>query len=301
MGIGYEIMVGLCTESVFKPFYGTAYTLGRQTMALNPADTARLLDMLHVPKSVGSWTEADFSVDKTTDFALKYSDTKHVTDVSFLRAFNFDKVYAIDISDFEGAEIVTNLNNPIPANLESTCDFLLDGSTLDNIFDPVTGLRNIARLLKPGGRAFLNNLGNYSKQFNGIPYTMFNPLWFYDYFVWNNFSDVHVYCSVYESAGSGSGSRVYKLLHSHARRKWDGGYIAPLVSEGPIAVTVFVEKGPDSTWDLSPSQHAYRPADEWARFEQIVERIESSSRPDVLKGTRSDVGGDCPQGWMQVA
>jgi SAM-dependent methyltransferase len=265
-------------------------------MALDPADTATLLNTLNVPKNAGRWTEADFSVDQTTDFALKYSDIKPVSDSSFLRAFNFDRILAIDVSDFEGAEIVANLNNPIPANLENSCDFLLDGSTLDNIFDPVTGLRNIARLLKPGGRAFINNLGNYSKQFNGIPYTMFNPLWFYDYFVWNNFDDVQVYCTLHESAGS----RVYKLSHGHARRKWGSGYITPLVCEGPITVTVFVEKGRDSTWDLSPSQHAYRPADEWARFEKIVERIEGSSRPDALKGTLSEDDVDCPAGWIQI-
>ncbi len=51
------------------------------------------------------------------------------------RMLNFSEVKAVDVSDFEGAEVIINLNKPLPNHLESTCDLLVDGSTLDNIFD----------------------------------------------------------------------------------------------------------------------------------------------------------------------
>ena len=73
------------------------------------------------------------------------------------------KLHAVDISDFEGAGIIVDLNEPLPPHLEATCDLLVDGSTLDNIFNPTQGLRNLARMLKPGGRLFLSNMANSSR------------------------------------------------------------------------------------------------------------------------------------------
>jgi hypothetical protein len=50
----------------------------------------------------------------------------------------------------------------VPPQLRGTCDFLVDGSTLDNVFDPISTLRNAVKLLKPDGRLYLSNLGNCS-------------------------------------------------------------------------------------------------------------------------------------------
>lgn len=297
MGFGQAQMRALIRESKRRPFSGAAYTLGRQTMALTPAETLQAFEEMDAKSSITK--VADLSVDHTTDFALKYSEKETITDVDFFRMLGLGKVEAIDISDFEGAEIIVDLNRPIPDHLHETCDLLVDGSTLDNIFDPVTGLKNVARLLKPNGRALLINLGNYSIGYNGIPYNMFNPLWFFDYFAWNNFQYCQVYVTVYPSLGPGKPPFAYSLSYSHLARHWDPGLIVPIVSSHPIEITVFAEKGETSTWDLTPTQHAYRTEEDWMRYSQIVDGYAAQARDDLI-WAYPDPDMPPPPGWADV-
>jgi hypothetical protein len=48
------------------------------------------------------------------------------------------------VSPYEGAEIIHDLNRPVPDKLKESADFIVDGSTLDNVFDPAMVLRNFA-------------------------------------------------------------------------------------------------------------------------------------------------------------
>jgi hypothetical protein len=67
-----------------------------------------------------------------------------VTDRSIFHALGIDHVKALDASSCEDAEIVHDLNRPLPNHLKATADFIVDGGTLDNVFDPAMTLRNYA-------------------------------------------------------------------------------------------------------------------------------------------------------------
>jgi 2-polyprenyl-3-methyl-5-hydroxy-6-metoxy-1,4-benzoquinol methylase len=69
-------------------------------------------------------------------------------------------VKAVDVSPYEGAEVIHDLNQPLPDRLRGTADFIVDGSVLDNVFDPATGLRNLTEMLRPGGRLLMSNAWN---------------------------------------------------------------------------------------------------------------------------------------------
>ena len=88
-------------------------------------------------------------VDRTTIHRLP-GHGEIVTDRSIFHALGIDGVKALDASAYEGAEIVHDLNRPLPDNLKAMADFIVDGSTLDNVFDPAMTLRNYAQLLRPG-------------------------------------------------------------------------------------------------------------------------------------------------------
>lgn len=76
--------------------------------------------------------------------------------------------------------------------MRNCADFIVDGSTLDNVFDPAMVVRNFADILRPGGRLITTNVfGNYHE-----PYVILPPLWFLDYFVANAFADCKVYILV---------------------------------------------------------------------------------------------------------
>jgi SAM-dependent methyltransferase len=288
MGISSGAMEGLLVEHRFTPFSGTACTLGRQTMALTPDQTLELFAQMGVtPKKA-----AKIELDKQTSF----SKGETILDQSFFSLLGFEKCVAVDVSDFEGAEIIADLNKQIPSELEDAFDLIVDGSLLDNIFDPVTGLKNIARMTKPNGRVMIIDLGNYSKSFTGIPYTIFTAAWFYDYFAINDFADVQVYAACHHP----DGVSVYMIDHQNMTREFGGGLVKPLLSAVPLVLMVFAQKGRDSSWHKTPTQHAYRSEKEWLFFEERVEKYKGSGRPVLFRSSRLRVADDYSPGWVII-
>ena len=90
---------------------------------------------------------------------------------------------AMDVSDYEGATIIHDLNNPLPVALHNICDFLFDGSCLDNLFDPANAMRSFAKMLRPGGRMMLVEHGTAIQG----ALICFSPEWFYDFFAANGY------------------------------------------------------------------------------------------------------------------
>jgi hypothetical protein len=291
MGLGSHMMKGLVREAAFRPFSGVAYTLGRVATGASPEETLAMFADVGVAPALADLRE--LIPDTVTDHS-RSADRPLIRDVDFLRLLGFRDVKAVDASPFEGAEIVLDLNKPIGKDLEGRADLIVDPSTLDNIFDPTTGLRNIARLLKPGGRCMLVNMGNTSPTYSGIPYTMFTPTWFYDYFAANDFEACDVYAHVYV----GHYGVSHQLDHDHALQQRTA--VKPVPSRWPLIVCVFAEKGAGSTWDRMPTHPKHRSEAAWARFRASVERFKRSSRPPLLRSDHDMVLPDIGPGWHRI-
>ena len=69
----------------------------------------------------------------------------------FFRMLGFSEVHAIDISDYEGADIILDLNKDCSDDLVCRFDVIIDGGTLEHVFDVAACLRNINKMLKPEG------------------------------------------------------------------------------------------------------------------------------------------------------
>src|SRR5665213_911317 len=70
----------------------------------------------------------------------------------FFRNLGFEQVNALDISNYEGADIIGDLNDPALADrITDRYDLVYDSGTLEHVFDASTGLRTINRLVRPGG------------------------------------------------------------------------------------------------------------------------------------------------------
>jgi SAM-dependent methyltransferase len=292
MGLSYSVIESIAREARSRPYGGTALMLGRQTVDLTPEQALVLLRSQGIDA-----TDARLDLDTTTQQTKRDAKTR-VSDIALFKALGFSSVMAMDISDYEGADIVHNLNDPVPDQYEGLADLIVDGSTLDNIFDPTTGLKNIAKMLRPGGRCFLLNCGNASRHFGGIPYTMFNPLWFLDYFVANDFAYCQVACAILSPA---LGKQItYTLSLDHACRRRGNGCIHPITSDQVISVMAFAEKGQNSTWDRRPTQHAYRGEAEWAMFSERVARYADANRPPIRLGAAGPDLDHVPAGWLRV-
>lgn len=121
------------------------------------------------------------------------------TDIEFFASFCKARFHALDVSNFEGADVLHDLNYPLPAHLYGIADFIFDGSCLDNIFDVGNAMRSLSRLLRPGGRIVLMEHGT-PFQGPGAPagaLTTFSPEWFFNFFAATGYADCQNYLGVF--------------------------------------------------------------------------------------------------------
>ena len=229
MGLGLHAVDAIGREHAYRPIKGDVLFIGRQATYFTPSGLAAQL------RSHGHAVDTSaIEVDRTTIHHLPgYGEI--VTDRSIFHALGINSVKALDASAYEGAEIVHDLNRPLPDNLKATADFIVDGSTLDNVFDPAMTLRNYAQLLRPGGRLLaINTLNNRQCAF-----TICSPDWFLDYFVENGFSD----CKVYVCAGFAGAFNSYWLDTEYMASQRPGKLVFPPMLWDYYTL-VFAERGP---------------------------------------------------------
>lgn len=106
-------------------------------------------------------------------------------DRDFFSALGFDEVVSCDVSDYEGADVLFDLNDKLPEELADRFDLVFDGGTLHHVFDVPGALANIHRALKVGGRVVIG-MGASSNHLDHGFY-MFSPTLFHDYFTVNRY------------------------------------------------------------------------------------------------------------------
>lgn len=72
----------------------------------------------------------------------------------------FENTDYMDISDYEGANVIHDLSEPVPDSLYEKYDFIMDGGTVEHIFNVPRAFENLHRMLKPEGRLFALNPAN---------------------------------------------------------------------------------------------------------------------------------------------
>ena len=86
------------------------------------------------------------------------------------------KVHSMDVSDFEGASVVHDLNQPITVALKERFDVVYDGGTLEHVFNFPTALKNCMEMVRVGGRFFTHTVAN---NWCGHGFYQFSPELFY--------------------------------------------------------------------------------------------------------------------------
>jgi hypothetical protein len=90
----------------------------------------------------------------------------------FLRYLGADHVESVDASDFEDATLVLDLNEPIPPEFDEQFSAVVEGGTLEHIFDFPTAIRNAMRMVRCGGHLILEMPVN---NFAGHGFYQFSP------------------------------------------------------------------------------------------------------------------------------
>lgn len=190
MGINRQVLHALLSENAYDPIRGSVLLIGRSTV------TIRETTISAIAKKFGRSTPSWVTSAKSTKHS---SEVFFIDDIELFRWLSpeIQDIDVLDVSEYEGANIVHDLNTPVGSSLEGKYDFVYDSSVLDNIFSPAAGISNIYRMMSKGGRYLgLNVSSFYPGAFAALP-----PEWFYAFFSVNKCSDLKVYLTVQREAG----------------------------------------------------------------------------------------------------
>jgi SAM-dependent methyltransferase len=89
----------------------------------------------------------------------------------FFKYLGSNTIKSLDFSDFEGAEIIHDLNNPVKSELTDQFDCVFDGGTIEHVFDTRMAFSNVKKMLRVGGMFLMvdganNFLGHGLYQFS---------------------------------------------------------------------------------------------------------------------------------------
>ena len=102
--------------------------------------------------------------------------TKIKNSPDFFYYLGAEEVDSMDISDYEGAKILHDLNQPISDDLKEKFTFVLDGGTLEHVFNFPIALANAMKMVEVGGHLAIITGGN---NFLGHGFYQFSPELFY--------------------------------------------------------------------------------------------------------------------------
>jgi len=223
-------------EALRRPLGGAIVTLGRQDVLVSGAQLQR------IARTAGFASPVDAASLGLTAGAI--------SDEVLLRYLGFDEIVSLDVSAYEGAGLILDLNErEIPDSLVGHFDVVLDSGTLEHVFHVPNALRSVVRMLKPDGRVI--HIAPSSNHMDHGFY-MFSPTLLADYYRANDFQ--------IESL------QVLRYTQPIATSPW-------LISDYPLdrpsgldmgqldsalyAVICIATKGAQSTGDVVPQQSAY--------------------------------------------
>jgi SAM-dependent methyltransferase len=283
MGLSNYMLEGVVREHCYRPIGDVVIQIGRQTIELTGPEMFDLFARYNVPLATHS--KMSLEVDRHTT-QVRQTGAAFVSDHAFFGALDAKRISAVDHSDFEGADIIHDMNEPIGTNLESIADLVLDGSTLDNVYDPAVALMNYNRMLRPGGRVVSINAAKADVQgaYTGMPIE-----WFLDYYAINDYKDCRVYAQVnFPAARWAHPSGPVALLALDYDWMIEQGSAPQLIHEGWAFAIVVAEKGEDSSWDRVPAQAGFRNSAEQAHWLAAIRRFAISDRPSFFTTMRPD-------------
>lgn len=134
-------------------------TIGRQSLCLHPEEADLIIGSLSRSPAAARLARENCAFGAFAE--------------PFLQAcLGADTVEALDYSDYDGAQQIHDLNEPVPESLAGRFDVVFDGGTLEHIFNFPTAIANLMRMTRIGGRVFMSTPAN---NFCGHGFYQFSP------------------------------------------------------------------------------------------------------------------------------
>lgn len=143
MGLTYHDVKRLCDARRAGASFENVLTLSHLQLFLHPDELKSLR------------TEAASVKDPLANYQFG-----EFADRFFEQFLGAKTVSALDYSDYEGASIIHDMNEPVPENLHGRFDAVIEAGSLEHIFNFPVAIRNLMLLAKVGGRVFLTTVAN---------------------------------------------------------------------------------------------------------------------------------------------
>lgn len=153
MGIDVDVAKFLLAARARQVDFQKTLMLGNQKLHFSKSDYESLADIFNLDH----WAQIEDGM-------------------AFFRFLGAREIASMDISDYEGAEILHDLNQPIGSNLKEKFTFVLDGGTLEHVFNFPIALANAMKMVEVGGHLAIIGGGN---NFLGHGFYQFSPELFY--------------------------------------------------------------------------------------------------------------------------
>ena len=125
--------------------FSSTLTLGRQKCNMTIGELAKLRKTYEIFESS----------DRNDN--LEY---RSYADQFFYHYLDVDKLRVLDFSAYEEADIIHDMNYPVPDEFEGSFDVVVDGGTLEHIFNFPKAIENCMKMLRIGGSLFIFSMAN---------------------------------------------------------------------------------------------------------------------------------------------
>ena len=181
----------------------------------------------------------------------------------FWHTLGFENVSSLDNSDFEGAEIVWDLNLPINDSLVDLFDVVFDGGTMEHVFNTSCVLENTNSLLREGGLA-IHEVP--SSNFIDHGFYSFSPNLFREYYLNKGYEIIEILLIVKKRYKA----KVYQYFPRDA-----GAEIPENWGDRNVNVWCVARKGSNIVRSNVPQQKKY--ADSWSQNDDAQIKVSDSS------------------------
>lgn len=232
----------LLAEHKARPLVGPVLSLGRQGIGGSYDDVMRsFLDVGIAPAPLVAGPRQ----------AAKLAKGGLPIDEAFFGHLGLES-HVLDVSPYEDADIIHDLNQPIPTELKGQFGTVIDGGTIEHVFDICTAFKNIAELVRPGGRIIhLSPCNNYVNH----GFWQLSPTAFFDFYEVNGFVDLHAQLIVHPR--SDYHKRPWGLIAYDPEAH--GGLNAFFSSnDDQLGIMFFARKTDLSTSEEKPTQAFFR-------------------------------------------
>lgn len=231
-------------------------TIGRQEFFIPPVYLGRILNQFGVG-------DGDREARRMLTESRGFSDP-------LLRFLGAEHIVSVDASSYEGASVVHDMNSPIPESLSNAFSVVIDGGTLEHVFNFPVAITNCMKMVQVGGHLLLMTPAN---NFMGHGFYQFSPELFFRIFSQENgfeisravFSETSPRARWYEIVDPARARRrvelvnsrpAYLLIQARKLRQVPVLAIAPQQSD----YTVLWEQGVQERSEFSAIEHRSPPA-----------------------------------------